>query len=111
MNPANPTQSSGKFTHVCIDCGALGVAGGYHDHGGDSAGDTIPLSSLPTVIRSFQAIEDERDELRVEIGRLRLQANSARVCLERFRVRPASVDLLATAIRELDDAMEGSCAA
>jgi hypothetical protein len=31
--------------------------------------------------------------------------NSARMCIERFRVRPESTDLLSTALRELDDAM------
>jgi hypothetical protein len=60
-------------THVCLDCGALGTAGGYHDHGNQTAGDTIPLSALPAVLRSFQAIEDERDEFRAENERLKAE--------------------------------------
>lgn len=32
--------------------------------------------------------------------------NSARVCIERFRVRPESTYLLSTALRELDDAID-----
>jgi hypothetical protein len=32
--------------------------------------------------------------------------NSARVCIGRFRVRPESTDLLSTALRELDDAID-----
>lgn len=71
-------SARGKFTHVCLDCGALGTAGGYHDHGYENAGDTIPLSALPAVLRSFQSIETERDELRAEAERLRGALESLR---------------------------------
>lgn len=75
MSQPLPDQSArGKFTHVCLDCGALGTAGGYHDHGYENAGDTIPLSALPAVLRSFQAIENERDELRAEVEALKAEA-------------------------------------
>lgn len=37
---------------------------------------------------------------------LYVAVNSARVCIERFRVRPQSTDLLSTALRELDDAID-----
>jgi hypothetical protein len=57
------------YTHVCLDCGALGVAGGYHDHGGGAAGDTIALKDLPNAIRAFQEFETEVYELREELGR------------------------------------------
>lgn len=39
-------------------------------------------------------------------GPLLVAVNSARICIERFRVRPQSTDLLSTALRELDDAMD-----
>lgn len=43
------------FTHVCLDCGALGFAGGYHDHGGGEAGDTAALVDLPgSTIRALR---------------------------------------------------------
>jgi hypothetical protein len=61
-----------------MDCGALGYAGGYHDHGNGNAGDTMPLSILPTAIRSFQRIENERDELQAEVDRLRAGIQWAR---------------------------------
>lgn len=57
------TQSERVPTHVCMDCGELGHAGGYHDHGNGDAGDTFPLSRLPAAIERFRGIEDERDEL------------------------------------------------
>lgn len=60
-----------KYTHVCLDCGALGVAGGYHDHGGGNAGETIALSALPSVICSFQRIEQEKFEAEEERDDLR----------------------------------------
>ena len=37
---------------------------------------------------------------------LLVAVNSARICIERFRVRPQSTHLLATALQELDDAMD-----
>jgi hypothetical protein len=40
------------------------------------------------------------------IDPLFVAVNSARVCIERFRVRPESTDLLSTALRELDDAID-----
>lgn len=63
--------SAREFTHVCMDCGALGVAGGYHDHGGGNAGDTIALKDLPSAIRDFQRCEVECDALGEEIEHLR----------------------------------------
>jgi hypothetical protein len=65
-----PLSRLSKPTHVCVDCGELGYAGGYHDHGDGNAGETIALSALPLVIQSFQRIENERDDLRVEVERL-----------------------------------------
>lgn len=44
-------------------------------------------------------MNDESDPLFVAV-------NSARICIERFRVRPQSTDLLHTALRELDDAID-----
>lgn len=44
-------------------------------------------------------IESENDPLLVAVS-------SARICIERFRVRTQSTDLLSTALRELDDAMD-----
>lgn len=41
----------------------------------------------------------------IEHEPLYVAVNSARVCIERFRVRPQSTDLLSTALRELDDAI------
>jgi hypothetical protein len=86
-----PSQSTSRFTHVCIDCGALGVAGGYHDHGDGNAGDTMPLASLPVVLRSFQKIENERDELRAEVERL---AREWRDTDERWQIAKAEVQRL-----------------
>lgn len=37
---------------------------------------------------------------------LLVAVNSARTCVERFRVRSHNTDLLSTALRELDDAMD-----
>jgi hypothetical protein len=41
-----------------------------------------------------------------EVERLRLAANSARVLIERHRATRGSNDLLTTALRELDEALE-----
>jgi hypothetical protein len=49
-----PAQEDRAPTHVCVDCGALGHAGGYHDHGHGNAGDTIALAQLPDAIRALQ---------------------------------------------------------
>jgi hypothetical protein len=35
-----------KPTHICLDCGAVGHAGGYHDHGGGNAGDTASIAEV-----------------------------------------------------------------
>jgi hypothetical protein len=78
-------EAKSRFTHVCLACGALGVAGGYHDHGNGNAGDTIPLSSLPKLIRAFQAIENERDELLVEVVP-RAEAEALAEALERVNL-------------------------
>lgn len=59
----------GAPTHVCVDCGALGYAGGYHDHGGGNAGETIALKDLPGAIRALQAFESEVYELREALER------------------------------------------
>jgi hypothetical protein len=49
-------------THVCLDCGALGCAGGYHDHGDGNAGETIALTALPHMMGALHDVEMERDE-------------------------------------------------
>lgn len=62
-----------KPTHVCLDCGALGYAGGYHHHWEDSAGDTVALADLPEWWRRHQGLiasEGEAEELGQEIERL-----------------------------------------
>lgn len=64
-----------SFTHVCVDCGALGQTGAYHDHGNNEAGDTIPLTALPGVIRSFQLVEGHRDQLLDELSEARALAD------------------------------------
>lgn len=58
-------------THVCLDCGALGYVGGYHDHGNGNAGDTVALRDLPSMLEAFQRDENIRYELEDEVVALR----------------------------------------
>jgi molybdate-binding protein len=56
-------------------------------------------------VEAVFALSDLRiKELQAEVERLRLHANSARALIERYRVS-GTRELLATALRELDDAM------
>jgi hypothetical protein len=47
-------------THICLDCGAVGYAGGYHDHGGGNAGDT---ASIAAVLEQLLEVERLRTAL------------------------------------------------
>lgn len=71
---------SAAFTHVCMDCGALGVAGGYHDHGGGNVGETVALAKLPELVDAFQRLESECDEHRAEAARLRARVRQQWRC-------------------------------
>jgi hypothetical protein len=42
-------------THICMDCGAVGWAGGYHDHGNGNAGDTARIDQI------LKQLEEEPD--------------------------------------------------
>lgn len=45
-------------THLCLDCGAVGYAGGYHDHGGGEAGDTASIRDVLAQLRRGGAAID-----------------------------------------------------
>jgi hypothetical protein len=51
---------SRKPTHLCLDCGAVGYAGGYHDHGDGNAGDT---ASIDDVLKQLERGGDALDRL------------------------------------------------
>lgn len=59
-----------KPTHLCLDCGAVGWAGGYHDHGSGNAGDTAPIADVLRAVGEAGEVADERDELRVRVAEL-----------------------------------------
>lgn len=71
------TAEPKQFTHVCMDCGALGYAGSYHDHGNGNAGDTIALADLPELVRDMQRFESETYELQAEVKRLAKELDEA----------------------------------
>ena len=66
-------------THLCLDCGAVGHAGGYHDHGGGEAGDTCSIEQVLTALRSAGEVADERDEALAERDRLQREVERLRV--------------------------------
>jgi hypothetical protein len=53
MTAALPPREgrSGQPTHICLDCGAVGYAGGYHDHGDGNAGDTAAIKDVLAQLR------------------------------------------------------------
>jgi hypothetical protein len=69
--PAQSEGREGKPTHICLDCGAVGYAGGYHDHGDGEAGDTASIAAVLKQLEKAGDVLDEVDSLRAENERLR----------------------------------------
>lgn len=63
MLPNQLSAPAQKPTHICLSCGAVGHAGGYHDHGNGDAGDTCTIAELLRIVEEAGRVKDERDEL------------------------------------------------